>query len=302
MRLRLLLFVCVLFQSEAFADSVSNEMATNVMPSPTQATSALSVEHWLWQKIPLSLPLTVGQERVIFFPGTQMAFDPGVRSAMQLRVQSAGGVIYLKPQVPFPTTRMMAQDLTSGAVYFFDVSASSTPSDNTPVQIIDAAGSPSSTPAVMNDTANNTLLAPTVSNAVSSPVSDYPSLVRYAVQELYAPLRLVIPRSDVRRTPMNTPMHVNLFVGKNGGGALSAQPLATWTDGTFFVTAVLIKNLTHQPRLLDPRTLLGMWVAVAFFPRSTVQAAGNHADHTTVFLVSAQPFTQALGAPNDHLE
>ena len=53
-----------------------------------------------WERIPLSVPLKVGQERVIFADkNVRVGFPPALNG--KLRVQSTGGAVYLKADSAF---------------------------------------------------------------------------------------------------------------------------------------------------------------------------------------------------------
>lgn len=57
-----------------------------------------------WERIPLQIPLKVGQERVVFVDkNVRVGFPPALNG--KLRVQSTGGAVYLKADSAFPQTR-----------------------------------------------------------------------------------------------------------------------------------------------------------------------------------------------------
>ena len=58
-----------------------------------------------WERLPLAVPLVVGQERVVFIDrNVRIGVPAGVGES--LRVQSAGGAIYLRASKPIPSTRL----------------------------------------------------------------------------------------------------------------------------------------------------------------------------------------------------
>ncbi|KAG0753078.1 hypothetical protein G6F24_013197 [Rhizopus arrhizus] len=109
-------------------------------PTPTQAgpvaLSALAgvllilgvvpasqaVEILRWERLPLPVPLVVGQERVVFIDRNVRV---GVPASLgdHLRVQRAGGAIYLRASEPIPPTRLQLQDVESGALILLDIAA-----------------------------------------------------------------------------------------------------------------------------------------------------------------------------------
>ncbi|MBN0617243.1 TIGR03749 family integrating conjugative element protein, partial [Pseudomonas aeruginosa] len=75
-----------------------------------------------WERLPLPVPLVVGQERVVFIDRNVRV---GVPASVgdHLRVQSAGGAIYLRASEPIPPTRLQLQDVESGALILLDIAA-----------------------------------------------------------------------------------------------------------------------------------------------------------------------------------
>lgn len=81
-----------------------------------------AVELMKWERIPLSVPLHVGQERIIFVNRNVRAGVPPELKG-KLRIQSAGGAVYLRPEARFPSTRLVLQDVENGAIILLDISA-----------------------------------------------------------------------------------------------------------------------------------------------------------------------------------
>ena len=81
-----------------------------------------AVEILRWERLPLPVPLVVGQERVVFIDRNVRV---GVPASVgdHLRVQSAGGAIYLRASEPIPPTRLQLQDVESGALILLDIAA-----------------------------------------------------------------------------------------------------------------------------------------------------------------------------------
>ena len=81
-----------------------------------------AIEILRWERLPLAVPLVVGQERVVFIEhNVRIGVPAGVGE--QLRVQSAGGAIYLRASAPIPPTRLQLQDVESGALILLDIAA-----------------------------------------------------------------------------------------------------------------------------------------------------------------------------------
>ena len=120
------------------------------------------------------------------------------------------------------------------------------------------------------------------------PAFGYVALTRYAAQQMYAPRRLVREPPGILRAPL-TDKPVPLV----RGGAVEAMPLVSWQAEGLYVTAVKLTNATHRPLILDPRGLRGRWLA-ATFQHARLLPAGDPADTTCVYLISARPFEESL--------
>lgn len=229
-----------------------------------------------WNKTPIQLHLKVGHERLVHLPG---AVKVGVPASLQplLRIQSVNGTVYLLASAPFDATRVMAQSIDGGQMFLFDVSASQRGGQTHPVQVyVNTNGEPHA------DTMESSLASQDATAQYS-----YVALTRFAAQQLYAPVRLIEDKPSIVRVPvMQDPISL-LY-----GGAIDATPLVAWRAGGLYVTAVKLTNRTDQPQTLDPRNLRGTWLT-ATFQHNRLLAAGNEADTTAVYLISAWPFEAA---------
>ena len=235
---------------------------------PVHATSE-TTERIEWKKTPIRLELTVGEERLVEFPASVKVGVPGNLQSV-LRTQSVNGTVYLLAHAPFESTRVMVREIDGGQIYLFDISASKKPSQNHPIQVFVQEASE---PGDLND-----------GNAVASNIS-YVTLTRFAAWQLYAPARLLQDGPGIVRTPVARDP-INLV----RGGAIDATPLVAWRAGGYYLTAVKLTNRSDQPQTLDPRNLRGAWLT-ATFQHHRLLPAGNEADTTAVYLISARPFS-----------
>ena len=243
---------------------------------------AVEIRHW--ERLPLPLPLAVGQERVVFLDRPTRVGLPASLAGV-LRVQSAGGALYLKASEPFPATRLQLQLTDSGEVLLLDVSAAPGEQALEPVRIVLTPEAPE---APMPD-------ADTAPPPTPIPVA----LVRHAAQQLYAPLRTIEPLPGVRP------------VGLELGGALAtlmpldpviATPLVAWRLADYRVTAVKLQNRTAGTVLLDPRRLQGRFYA-ASFQHGDLGPQGTPEDTTVVYLVTrGHDLAAALVPPTQEAE
>ena len=93
-------------------------VAAAVVVSP----AVQAVEILRWERMPLAVPLKVGQERIVFIDrNVRVGVPAGVGE--RLRVQSAGGAVYLRASEPIEPTRLQLQDADTGALILLDIAA-----------------------------------------------------------------------------------------------------------------------------------------------------------------------------------
>lgn len=83
-------------------------------------SDAVDILHWV--RMPLAVPLVVGQERMVFIDrNVRVGVPPDV--ADRLRIQSAGGAIYLRASDAIAPSRLQVQDVESDALILIDIAA-----------------------------------------------------------------------------------------------------------------------------------------------------------------------------------
>lgn len=241
---------------------------------------AQAVEILRWERLPLAVPLVVGQERVVFIDRNVRVGVPAGANA-HLRVQSAGGAIYLRASEPLPPTRLQLQDVESGALILLDIAAEPAKGGQTPlepVRIVDAAALPAQR---HGDDADDIAAAsdkPAPRRATPVPVV----LTRYAAQNLYAPLRTVEPVAGIGRVNLRRGLALETLLPTL---PVQARALAAWRLEDQRVTAVRLTNTSGRRLELDPRTLQGNFLA-ATFQHPNLGPAGQASDTTVVYLVT----------------
>lgn len=75
------------------------------LPLGLAFTTVQAVEIMTWERLPLAVPLHVGQERVIFIDQNVRVGVPRALTDI-LRIQSTGGALYLRASalIPYATT------------------------------------------------------------------------------------------------------------------------------------------------------------------------------------------------------
>jgi len=226
----------------------------------------------------------VGQERVIFIDRNVRIGVPESVGA-HLRVQSAGGAIYLRASEPIPPSRLQLQDVESGALILLDVAAEPAKAGQTPlepVRIVEGDGLPSRGTGQASATANEEEPRDTASAATRRATPVPVVLTRHAAQNLYAPLRAVEPVPGIDRVNLRRDLPLDTLLPTL---PVRARALAAWRLEDQWVTAVKLTNTSARRLDLDPRALQGDFLA-ATFQHTTLGPAGRSTDTTVVFLVT----------------
>uniref|UniRef100_UPI000F07E36D TIGR03749 family integrating conjugative element protein n=1 Tax=Burkholderia pseudomallei TaxID=28450 RepID=UPI000F07E36D len=240
---------------------------------------AHAVEVMHWDRLPLAVPLIVGQERVVFIDRDVRVGVPA-EIADHLRVQSADGAIYLRASAPIQPSRLQLQDVANGTLILLDVAAHSAAPKETslePVRIVTdhvPSSKPAQTPTHDDDASDDTPKAP------DTPVPVL--LTRYAAQSLYAPLRTIEPVDGIAPVPVDRTLPLDSLLPTL---PVRASVWAAWRLDDEWVTAVRLTNTSPQHLELDPRTLQGDFVA-ATFQHPDLGPAGDDTDTTVVYLVT----------------
>ncbi|VVN70095.1 hypothetical protein PS726_00351 [Pseudomonas fluorescens] len=229
-------------------------------------STAGAVEIKYWDRLPLAVPLTVGQERILMLDEDVRVGLPSA-IASKLRVQSVGGTVYLRAAEALPPTRLQLQSVKSGDIILIDIEALDGSVALEPVKIVAQAQASDVEPA--KDAAPAATPVPVV-------------LTRYAAQNLYAPLRTVTPLPGVRRMPLVDATAFNTLLPTE---RVSIKALAAWRLGDYWVTAVKIVNRGPGKVSLDPRHLQATLYA-ATFQHADLGRAGTPEDTTVAYLVT----------------
>ncbi|MBI6549750.1 TIGR03749 family integrating conjugative element protein [Xenorhabdus lircayensis] len=234
-----------------------------------------------WERIPLSVTLKVGQERIIFADrNMRVGMLPSLSN--KLRVQSAGGAVYLKASQSFSSTRLQLQDSENGEIILLDIRTAKT-APTEPIRII-YPDEKSSVSAEKSPSQSKTRL--------SAPVPVV--LTRYAAQQLYAPLRTLEPVAGIHPVNLHLPSIITTLYPS---APIDITPLAGWAVNRYSVVALKLRNTAKRTLTLDPRTLQGQFVAATFQHR-WLGAAGTPEDTTVLYLVTqGQPDNAFIPEP-----
>ncbi|WP_037007580.1 TIGR03749 family integrating conjugative element protein [Pseudomonas sp. MOIL14HWK12:I2] len=267
---------------------------------------AQAIEIRKWERVPLAIPLVVGQERILFVDANvRVGVPPAI--ADKLRVQSTGGAIYLRAKDPIEPSRLQLQNAATGEIMLVDIAATPTqegqaalepikivPGDTTPTRYGHAAA------VAPNSTAKASRQAEEDDDEPAAPKRETPIpvvLTRYAAQMLYAPLRTVEPVEGVAQVKIDKRLDLSTLLPAL---PVEAIQLGAWRLDDHWVTAVKLRNQTGQRLALDPRELMGDF-ATATFQHPYLGARGDASDTTVLYLVTrdhglGQSLLPSLGA------
>ena len=245
-----------------------------------------AVEILRWERMPLAVPLKVGQERIVFI-------DRNVRVGVpadvgeRLRVQSAGGAVYLRASEPIEPTRLQLQDADTGALILLDIAAEAAKDGEAelePVHIVEGNSAPArygDQPGDDNESATRAQnKAGTRAARRETPVPVV--LTRFAAQNLYAPLRTVEPLPGVMRVNLRRDLDLGTLMPTL---PVRAVALASWRLEDQWVTAVRLTNNSRGWITLDPRVLQGDFLT-ATFQHEALGPRGMPEDTTVLYLVT----------------
>lgn len=114
-------------------------------------------------------------------------------------------------------------------------------------------------------------------------------LTRVAAKQVRMPILARLPEGDVRVVQLRDLGQLALFAEKE----LAARPVAAWTNGRHYITALRVSNRSEVKRVLDVGTLRGNWRA-ATLEAQQLAPAGETGDSTYLYLISDLRFEQNI--------
>lgn len=277
--------------------------------SDTESAPSGPPERVVWNRVPIRVVLPVGQERLVSFPGSvQVGLPPAVAS--KVRTLSNQGTVYWLAREAFPPARVQVVEVDSGHHYLIDLEAREEASavpmevmwgDDAPAALADAglpatprgsrrgSGTGRGTPPLAGGSGRTGGGGGAAGPASDGPSLDYVTLTRFAAQNLYGPERLIHSLPGVHRVPLGRRPLGELV----RGGQVEAEPLIGWRGGGYYLTVVKLTNRTADPVVLDPRWIRGAWLTAAF-QHARLLPRGDVADSTSLYLISARPFAEAV--------
>ncbi|PTA89540.1 TIGR03749 family integrating conjugative element protein [Kosakonia sp. H7A] len=255
--------------------------------------AADAVELMKWERIPLQVPLTVGQERIVFVnKNVRVGFPPALNN--KLRIQSTGGVVYLDASEAFPVTRLELQNKENGEIILLDVSAAPGKTTREPVKIVydgEVATATASDRQSVSSEGDSTGRSAQQADTETTKPDRKPEklnaplpvvLTRYAAQNMYGPLRTVEPVPGISPVSLKLPSVITTLMPAE---PVTVTPMAAWSLQGSSVVALQVRNRSAGKVILDPRALEGQFTTATFQHR-WLGRAGTPEDTTVLYLVT----------------
>ncbi|MDT3722872.1 TIGR03749 family integrating conjugative element protein [Pseudomonas oryzihabitans] len=256
---------------------------------------AQAIEIRKWERVPMAIPLVVGQERILFVDANvRVGVPPAI--ADKIRVQSTGGAIYLLAKDTIEPSRLQLQNATTGEIMLADIAATPAQEGHAPLEAIKIVPGDTTPPRygqAASASGSNAAKATVKASSQADEEDDEPAppkretpipvvLTRYAAQMLYAPLRTVEPVEGVAQVKVDKRLDLSTLMPAL---PVEASQLGAWRLDDHWVTAVKLRNQTGQRLALDPRELMGDF-ATATFQHPYLGARGDASDTTVLYLVT----------------
>lgn len=229
--------------------------------------NAIAIELINWDKTPIKISLNQNDERMIIL---EKNISIGLPASLQnkLRVQSLGGVIYLKSSAEFAETRLMLKDLETGEIILVDLTGNG-PSKKKLETIKITTGNEYEANFDKNENYTYTLPIPVL-------------LTRYAAQSYYAPMRVVEKVPGIKQISMSLPKLLNRLIPQL---PIVAEPKSVWRLKSYEVVAIKLVNQSNDYVNLDARLLQGNFYS-ATFQHNTLGPTGDPTDTTMLYIVT----------------
>lgn len=256
---QLMLFSTIILCTISFAEKIPNEKL------------------YIWGKAPIEVNLPIDQEVMVTFrESVTFENDDPLLTVDKLRVQNSAGTLYLTAHETFSKKRVLVKTNTTGKVVLLDLtSRPGSQKNNVRIKL------------VSDDHETSKEEVPQSHSSI-----DFVELMRFAIQQLYSPVRLQEIDSSAYRIPMHTSKTVTLFYDNS----IIAMPLISWHSKNAIITAVLLRNNTQRENVLNPVMMRGNWRAISFYPNTQLEKQGTELDTTTAFLISNKPFNESIGS------
>ena len=250
----------------------------------------------VWDKTVIELELIVGVEQIVIFPEDAAVGLPAPLANKTLfRTLFTGQTAYWTAMQAFDVQRIKAR-LDSGEYVLFDVTAKVEKAPPASAERLQVVMQGDGTLQAMGE--GVTPASDEISRATLFEV------LRYAVQDIYSPARLVGAVPGIRAIPLALKGNYNRLYNQGQHKGLVILPYKAWSVDGLYVTAFIVSNGHSHAVLLDNRKVMHTtearrngvgphFMASAFFSFQ-VARRGEPGDRTTLFVVTDRPIQNVI--------
>ncbi|MBD3611512.1 MAG: TIGR03749 family integrating conjugative element protein [Hydrogenovibrio crunogenus] len=217
------------------------------------STFSFADEHIVWDKAPIELSLSLGEERQVVFPDNIEIGVPGTALNRFKTITSVDNRMFIEPSVEFKRQRILVKESSSGINYVIYLSVKEGSVSLDPIAIIHKENK---TKAISKGSPNERIRAN--NNTDNRLLNSYPYLTRYVAQQLYAPQRLIKNNSAIQRISVVKKSFTSLFKCTPRSMSCSSivtTPLVSYKTGRLYASALKVKNVSDYPIDIDPRLI-----------------------------------------------
>lgn len=265
------------------------------MSAPVSAVQTIA-----WDRAAIPVQLIVGVEQMVSFEGpATMGLPPGLLSQQVFRHLFVNDTAYWTALQPFKKQRIKVRLDNTGQYLLIDVSAKtrrSPPKSSEPLRIV---------------TKTDTALASDSAAVDASPAQHRREkatmfdVLRYAVQNDYAPARVIDPVTGITRSDLKTSPELRRYYRHSDNTFLSFRPVRSYRAAGWYVTAIQVTNRSGFELTLDPARLQytpvkrvngvkNDFIAAAMVVRE-LKPRGQAQDRTWLYVVTDNPFMSVIG-------
>lgn len=235
----------------------------------------------------VKITLGVNAEQRVTFPDTKIVWaDIKDKIKDKLTTQIVNNEIYWTAKDAFKQVRITIGEEGSTKVYLVDLLANHQKVSTKRILVVDGKDLYA---VSSNDKKTEPESVIPALKHKKTPAAGYATLFKCAGKQVYAPDRLRKCRVGIHKEFINKRVVHNLMRYNE----TTTQPVAAWRSGGLHITALNVRNNTNKRITLDPRSIRGRWKARLFY-KNRLQAKGHPKDNTTLFLISKEPFADAI--------
>lgn len=244
--------------------------------------SDIGTETIVWKKIPITVTLNVGAERVIHFPEKVTPWIPDVLAGV-VRAEAVGKSIYFTSSSEFEKVRIKVKELETQRHYIIYLSSKRDAKVSSQLIVVNS-----------DDIAERSKQA---EESLPERRDDWEArLIRFASQRLYSPERLHRKDAYVSQVPLSRERSYDLLRGQK----IKVEPVGAWSAKGFYLAAFKIVNISETEITLDHRKdIKGYWSKSMFqhsvlSPLSVALEKKDGSNVTTLYITSDKPIQEAI--------